>query len=128
MAIQSDFPPDTRVVSAANHNRKGTVIGNKLKASLTVAVEWDDGNLAKVNVNDLLTEASLEDEFKAFQKEVNDKLAAAAALIREAADMATAKGKDLHDFDDDAEDYMFDTYQLQHAMRDAGWNTSSWNC
>jgi hypothetical protein len=125
----ADFAIDTRVVAASNHNRKGTVIGNNLKVSdLWVAVDWDDGKLERVNCNDLLTEASLEDEFKAFQAEVDGKLAEAAKLIREAANLAESRGKDLLDYDQDAEDNMFDTYQIESAMRDAGWNTSSWHC
>lgn len=129
MTTAADFPNDTRVVSKANHNRKGTVIGNKLRqGDHVVAVEWEDGNLARVNVADLLTEASLEDEFKAFQAEVDGKLSEAAKLIREAATLAESRGKDLLSYDPDGEDNMFDTYQIESAMRDAGWNTSSWHC
>ena len=128
MSTESDFPIGTAVVSKANHNRKGIVIGNRLRNDSLVAVEWTDGELARVNVIDLLTEASLENEFQAFRDEVNAKLQEAAKLIGEASALAATRGKDLQDYDSECEDDLFDHYVLKSAMGQAGWNTSSWNC
>jgi hypothetical protein len=128
MSTAADFPPDTRIVSRANLTRKGTVIGKSSQGDQVVAVEWDSGDLARVNVADIRTEASLEDEFNEFRELVDAKLAEAASLIREAARMAESRGKDLQDYDSENDDYLFDYGQIEGAMRDAGWNTSSWHC
>lgn len=129
MATASDFAIDTNVRHKGNTKRRGVVIGNKLSdGDQVVAVEWDDGALSKVNVNDLQVILSLEEEFKQMQSQVNDKIQEAAKLIREAADIAESHGKDLRSWDQDGEDYLFDQYELESAMSDAGWNTSSWNC
>lgn len=128
MSTQSDFPPETRIVSRANLSRKGTVIGKSSQGDQVVAVEWDSGDLARVNVNDIRTEASLEDEFKEFQESVDAKLTEAAKLIREAGQMAAQRGVDLQDYDSEGEEPLFDYGQIEGAMRSAGWNTSSWHC
>ncbi len=129
MANASDFAPEANIQSKSNKNRKGTVIGNKLSdGDQVVAVEWADGTLGKVNVNDIQVCLSIEEEFKLIQNEVNDKLNKAANLIREAADLAEANGKGLHDNDPHDYDRLFDTDAIEGAMGDAGWNTSSWHC
>lgn len=129
MATASDFPVDTNIQHRGNNKRRGVVIGNKLSdGDQVVAVEWADGALTKVNVNDIQKCLSLEEEFQQMRSEVNAKIQAAADLIREAATLAEAHGKDLRSYDRDAEDYMFDQYELESAMADAGWNTSSWGC
>lgn len=124
----ADFPPDTRIVSRANLSRKGCVIGKSSQGDQVVAVEWDSGDLARVNVADIRTEVSLEEEFNEFRELVDAKLAEAANLIREAAKMAESRGKELQDYDPDTDDRLFDYSQIEGAMRDAGWNTSSWHC
>jgi hypothetical protein len=124
----SDFPVDTRVVMADYHNDKGTVIGNKMRSGdEIVAVEWDNGTLTKINVNELLTEQSLfEDDFNAYKLEINAKLEAASALILEANALAAVRGNDLQSQGN--YDYIFAVDLIEDAMHTAGWNTSSWHC
>jgi hypothetical protein len=129
MATANDFPIEQNVQHKGNKARKGVVIGNKLSdGDQVVAVEWADGTLAKANVNDIEKCLSIEEEFAAMQQQVNDKIAQAATLIREAAALAAANGKDLRSTDDENYDYLFDQDSLESAMEDAGWNTSSWHC
>ncbi len=129
MATAQDFPVDTNVQALSNKNRKGVVIGNKVSdGDQVVAVEWADGTLGKVNVNDIQKCLSLEEEFKLVQDEVNAKLNEAAALIRAAADLARDNGKELQDNDDENYDRLFEIGVIERAMDDAGWNTSSWYC
>lgn len=129
MATASDFAVDTTVKHKLHATHRGVVIGNKLSdGDQVVAVEWEDGTLAKVNVNDLQICLSLEEEFKQMQDQVNEKLQTAARLIREAADMAEEKGKGLLDNDEDDYEPLFETDCIEGAMEDAGWNTSSWHC
>jgi len=127
----SNFPTGTVVFSAKNKSRKGRVIGVPQYANdrgQLLAIEWGDGALERVRIDNLLTEKSLEDEFKAVQDEINGKLQEAAKLIKEAASLAEAHGKDLRSFDTYGEDYLFDQGLLEDAMEEAGWNTSSWHC
>lgn len=129
MATASDFPIDQNVYAKSNKNRKGVVIGNKLSdGDQVVAVEWADGSLTKANLNDIEKCLSLEEEFKLAQDQINEKLSAAATLVREAAQLAQSQGKDLQDWDSESGDGLFDTYTLKRAMGEAGWNTSSWSC
>ena len=129
MATASDFSIEQNVQHKGNKNRKGVVIGNKLSdGDQVVAVEWADGALPKVNVNDIQKCLSIEEEFQAMVEEVNSKITQAATLIREAAALAEANGKDLRSTDDENYDYLFDQGKLESAMEDAGWNTSSWHC
>lgn len=128
MATASDFAVDANIQSLANRQRRGTVIGNKLKNDQEVAVEWDDGTVQKVNVNDIQVCLSMEEEFKLVQDQVNDKLGQAATLIREAADLARNNGQELLDEYGQPYSSKFEVRQLQTAMDHAGWNTSSWYC
>lgn len=128
-----DFAVESIIQSKANKKRKGTVLGNNLKdGDKVLAIEWDDGSLAKVNVDDVEVSLTVEEEFKLFQNEVNGKLQKAAELIREAANLAADKGLDLRAIDRDrpnaSYDYLFDQDLLEGAMEEAGWNTSSWHC
>lgn len=129
MAKATDFNPEQSIQLKSNLKKRGVVIGNRLSdGDEVVAVEWEDGTLQKVNANDIQVCLSAEEEFELFRSQVNEKLAAAAALIREAGQLAGKEGKDLQSYDDESGDTMFDTYQLERAMRDTGWNTSSWHC
>lgn len=129
MAVAKDFAVDSTIQAKTNKARKGTVLGNNLKdGNQVLAVEWDDGSIGKVNANDVEVSLSIEEEFNLFRDEVNDKLARAAKLIREAGALADSKGKELLDSDPDDGDGLFDTYQIEQAMSAAGWNTSSWHC
>jgi len=135
MSTASDFPIDqnvqhkTHTTDIFNTPRKGVGIGNKLSdGDQVVAVEWADGQLSKVNVNDLQKCLSLEEEFAQMQNQVNEKLAEAAKLIREAGKLAGNYGKDLLSNDDENYDRLFEIDCIEGAMDEAGWNTSSWYC
>lgn len=128
MKTVQDFPVDTKVVSRANTARKGVVIANKLRNSNQVAVDWEDGRLERINVDNLMNAEELEDEFKKLQDAVNEKIRNAAQLIDEANALAAAQGKDLQSFNPQYGDSLFETGPLESAMGKAGWNTSSWYC
>lgn len=100
-----------------------------------VVVEWHGGQIQKIQCHMLLSEADgaaenqrllaeqekMEREFELVQTECAAKLAQAAKLVREAGKLAQSKGQDLLE--------MYDaTRELERAMGDAGWNTSSWHC
>jgi hypothetical protein len=128
-----DFAVESIIQSKANKKRKGTVLGNNLKdGDLVLAIEWDNGALEKVNVDDVEVSLTVEQEFELLQNDVNSKLNEAAKLIREASNLAESKGLNLRSIDDDRPnctyDYLFAQEVLEDAMDGAGWNTSSWNC
>ena len=128
MKTASDFAISTRVQHKSDVAKRGVVVGNKLSGGdQEVAVEYDDGSLAKVNVNDLQICLTLEEEFQILQNQVNGKLDQAAALIVEASKMASNGGSNLHKKDDDYEN-VFNISSVEYAMGRAGWNTSSWYC
>jgi hypothetical protein len=119
----ANFPAGIRIVLSAKHDRKGTVIGNKLsQGDAVVAVEFDDGTLTRVNVGDILLESDLEDDFKKFVEQVNAKIVAAATLIDEAYDLAQTRGKDLRSTDDEHGEYLFDTDPIEGSMDNAGFS------
>lgn len=127
----NDFTIGTKVVSAKNRNRKGVVIGFPIHGNPggLVAVDWTDGSLERVRIDNLLTEKSLEDEFKEVQNAINNKLREAAAALTEATRLANEAGKTLTDYDYDTDDSMFPAVNdLMSAMDDAGWRTSSLSC
>jgi len=127
MATAKDLAVGADIQHKGNKNQRGVVIGNDLKdGDQVVAVEWSDGSLAKVNVNDIQGCLSIEEEFKLLQDQVNDKIRAAAQLVREANELADTHGKNLQSVDD--YDAIFDVGPLENAMEEAGWNTSSWYC
>jgi hypothetical protein len=129
MITASDFTVGMDVQHKGNTKRRGVVIGNQLSdGDQVVAVEWADGQLAKVNVNDIQKCLSMEEEFALMRTQVNEKLQAAADLISEATNLAKAHGKNLLSNDDEDYEPLFDTDAIEGAMDDAGWNTSSWHC
>jgi len=113
--------------------RKGKIAGPVVNG--VAIVEWDDGQLAKVAIKTLLGQVEgmaenqrlqdekdrLEREFEEVQAEVEEKLSAAAKLINEAAALADRKNVSIMDMSEA-------TYELESAMENAGWNTSSWHC
>lgn len=126
MAITSkDFAVDSGVQSKLDKTRKGTVIGHSKNDIFSVAIEWADGTLSKVNVHDLTPTLSAEEEFKALQVVIGEKFAAAAALIEEANQLAEEAG---HDPVGDNYDFYDQVRPLVNAMDSAGWNSSSWSC
>ena len=122
-----DFTLQSKVWDREDKQRTGVVIGNKLSTPDLVAVEWDDGTLAKVHVDLLLREddMALELEFAA----INAKLAESARLLSEAVVAASKHGKELSGYNYDTDEELFPAYHdLMSAMDSAGWNTSSLNC
>jgi len=123
-----DFPVDSKVILTTNRGRQGIVVSNKLRDPNMVAVDWDDGELNKVNVDYLLTVTDLEEEFKLLVQRVDAKLELAASLILEAADLAKSQEKELisgYGYESHSD---FNTRVLENAMDKAGWSTSSWYC
>lgn len=117
--------------------QKGKVVSpiDNTHGNYTVIVEWENGRLDKRQIRSLLFEVDgiaenqrlldeedrLEREWLQVEQECSAKLAEAAKLVREAAVLAESKGKDLQEMHDA-------TYELERAMGDAGWRTSSWHC
>jgi len=127
--VASDFSIESSIQLKSNLNKRGTVIGNRLSdGDQVVAVEWEDGTLTKVNVNDIQICLSMEEEFSVMVEEVNDKLKQAADLILEANELASKKGKNLQSTDDRDYDRLFEIGHIENAMEEAGWQTSSWYC
>lgn len=100
-----------------------------------VIVEWSDGRLDKRQLKSLLSEVDgiaenqrlqaekdrLEAEFTKVEEACKEKLAQAAKLISEAAELASNADVDLQE--------MYEaTRPLERAMENAGWRTSSWGC
>lgn len=129
MATASDFNIGQSVQDKSNSAIKGVVISNKLSdGDHMVAVERSDGTLCKVAVSTIKIVISMEEEFELFRSQVNAKLSQAANLISEANALAATQYKNLQSYDTEAEEAMFDSHLLDEAMRDSGWNTSSWHC
>lgn len=129
MKIASDIEVEKEVQLIANKQKRGVVIGNKLSdGDQVIAVEWADGTLAKVNVNDVQICLSMEEEFELVKNLVNDKLAEAALAIKEAARLARENGHDLLEPDYGSPRSEFEIGLVESAMDDAGWATSSWYC
>ena len=102
------------------HGMKGTIIGDKLKAPLMVAIEWDDGTLSKESVHDLrvLNEA----QEKAHQ-EIKAKVTEATLALEAANKLARENGTSLSDLY-----YDLEFRGLFDELDDAGWSSSSMHC
>jgi hypothetical protein len=78
--------------------------------------------------------SDLDKDFKRVEKQVRAKMEAAAALIKEAKDMADANGIAGETNEDSGESGLasWDFYDAVRPLRDAmdyaGWRTSSWGC
>jgi hypothetical protein len=112
------------------------VVRSKEAAPGKVYVKWIEGELADdaegedsegeevdIKVLGLLSERTeMEKEFKAVQKQVKEKMKAAAALIKEAGKMADKAGlpslANMYDV----------SSPLVDAMDNNGWRSSSWGC
>lgn len=113
--------------------RRGKIAG-PLNGSILI-VEWDDGSLSKHELRFLFNEVTglaenqrlldeqdrLEREFDNAKSLIAEKLEAAAKLINEAAVIANDKNVSIVDMYNETRD-------LERAMGNAGWNTSSWGC
>lgn len=132
--------PEHAVIGATVYRTGSTAPLKKGKVAAppsndVVIVEFDDGALLKVALKHLLSEVDgiaenqrlydeqnrLEREFEEAQAEVEEKLSAAAKLINEAAAIADRRNVSIMDMSDA-------TYELECAMDNAGWSTSSWHC
>lgn len=137
---KEDCTIDTRValIGSGTPFRKGKIAGPVSWHSGVncdvVIVEWDDGRLDKTALKSLLLlpdavkeekrladieKARLEKEFEA-ERQVQEKMTAACALIDEAAQIAKSVNRELSEMDQASD--------LEDSMRDAGWSTSSWHC
>lgn len=129
MKTASDIEVQKEIQLIANKKKRGVVIGNKLSdGDQVIVVEWADGTLAKVNINDVQICLSMEEEFELVKNQVNDKLAVAAAAIRDAAALARNAGHTLLEAEYGGATSQFEIDQIESAMDDAGWATSSWYC
>jgi hypothetical protein len=116
--------------------RKGRIVAPPRTHSglVTAIIKWDDGMLSEMQLNSLLNEENgaaenkrlleeeqrLERQFEELNETCSVKLTAAADLIREAAKLARTIRSSLVD--------MNGANDLESAMEDGGWNTSSWHC
>lgn len=131
---KEDCVIDERValIGSGTPFRKGKIASPITNNS--VIVEFDDGNLKRhdlknlLNLNDALKEEKrladlektrLEKEFEA-ERLVAEKVQKASELIDEAAKIARSVGKALMDMDE--------VGSIESSMERAGWNTSSWHC
>ena len=136
--------PEQAIIGAVVYavGNKGPLAKGKIAGPLDnthgnnlVIVEWDNGQLDKRQIKSLLSEldgaieskrlldkaAKLEQEFAEVEKACKDKLQKAAKLVREAAKLASDKDIDLQEMSEATGD-------LEYAMEEAGWRTSSWHC
>lgn len=141
----SKFLKDTRVAKIfeklnihQDTTEFGVTVADSVPDPLTgkerVYVKWDHNsyynpNPQEVFADELILEtvaqdelSKLEEEFRAFEVQINAKVEAAAALINEANDLAVQSGQSgLYD--------MWESYRpLYAAMDNAGWNTSGFSC
>jgi molecular chaperone DnaK (HSP70) len=117
--------------------RKGKIMAPPTLSSgtnLVIVETEDDGALKKYQLKQLLSESDglaenkrlqdekerLEKEFEEVEKLCSANLRDAAKLINDAAKMAAKQGVSVQDMDG--------VYDLERAMDNAGWNTSSWSC
>lgn len=118
---REEFAVGSRVRDEDN-TQKGTVIGHSAKEAEIVAVEWDDGELEKVDYNCLvLVDTALEADFEKIEAAMSQ----AAAKLNEAQALAAKHGKDLYNLHYEG-DLSFS--EMFHALDNAGWSSSSMRC
>lgn len=101
---------------------KATVIGNQLsEGGAIVAVEWDDGLLEKVDINNYRI---IDSELESVYHQIQEKLSAASLAIEEANDLAKKHNFSLSDIYDEE----IGRWDLMSALQAAGWSTSSMSC
>lgn len=90
--------------------------------------EWQNTHAKPISVQRLVTESTLkaqyselEQVFHKVEAEVQDKMKEAGQLILDAQNIAMAAGFNLKELSEA-------TSALEHAMEEAGWQTSSWHC
>jgi hypothetical protein len=136
MALKANEATIGTVVYQAGHAAplaRGKIAG-PLNGTIAI-IEWDNGQLAKMDIKHLHSEIvgiaenqrmqneqeRLEAEFARVEEVVKEKLAEAAKLVNEAAKLASDADTDIQE--------MYDaTRPLERAMENAGWRTSSWHC
>lgn len=102
--------------------------------------DYDDEN---ESTEEEFYDVDLDEEFKSYAAQINEKLAAAAALIREANELQEKAGlpmlidsqfaKEDLDTDEECEKFeqrisLIDSSELERALDQCGWNTSSSYC
>lgn len=95
----SEMQVGTRIQMGEDEDvEKGVVIGNALKdGDEVIAVEWDNGSLGKVNVNDVQPEEdSLEQEFREVAESIGNQiytlLQDARAKVKQAVELSEQHG------------------------------------
>jgi hypothetical protein len=121
---------DVEVGASVKNNgwpiKRGSVIGTKLSdGDEVIAVEWADGSLTKVNVNDVeIVDSELERDYE----EIRKKVEMAAALLADSNIMAKKHNTSLSSLEYNQDDMDVGIGQLFDALRGAGWSTSSMSC
>jgi hypothetical protein len=107
-------------------NKKGTVIGTKLSdGNEVVAVEWENGCLTKVNINDV---EILDSELERDYEEIKKKVEMAAALLDDSNILAKKHNTSLSSLEYHQDDVNIGIGNLMDALNNAGWSTSSMSC
>ncbi len=117
----------------------GVVIGNQLKdGPEIIAIEWEEGGLGKVNVNDVNLYKDLEAEFGDTASQINRKIREATKALREVNRLreeanlpALFNSQWLRDEGDcylAQKLEMIDVSDLETEINSAGWSTSSSYC
>lgn len=141
----SKFEVGSRVVDTTRSNLKthdeyedggdvtrGAVVSLIDAASDKVKVKWDsqwiEPRTSTIAIKNLMSEkkanqilSKLEAEYESWAGPIREKLKAAGELLREAAQLAQAKKRDLTEMHDLVG-------ELTEAMDDIGWRTSSLSC
>lgn len=115
----SEFEVGAAIITI-NDTYTGKIIGNNLTdGDQVVAVEWANGNLEKVNINDI---KKVNVELEVDYALIKEKVAHAAMLLGESNDLAKKYHTDLSSMNE------INCYGLFRALSDAGWSTSSMSC
>lgn len=131
---EQDYKIETDVVLIANTPplSKGKIVGPPINSK--VVVEFENGSLLKIDIKNLLSKEDgitleaklveeatrLEREFNEVQTKCTQKMYEAANLLEEAARLARTKNLWLSD--------MPGNENIEEALSNGGWSTSSWHC
>lgn len=123
---------DVVLIAEAPPLSKGKIIGPPINSK--VVVELDNGAILKIDIQKLLSKneglaleaklieeaTRLEREFNEIQDKCTQKMYEAANLLEEAAKLARTKNLWLSD--------MPGNENIEEALSNGGWSTSSWHC
>lgn len=112
MATVAELPIGTRVVlRKAIHpspSSMGIVVGNSVRSPLTsVIVEFDNGVASSIRADALKIDNLVAEELQTLQSDVNDKIADAIILLRDADVLVRAQNRLLKDKSIDSQEYDF---------------------